>query len=123
MIGPPTNGDTPMTAMPFKAKPNTVVDVPATGHLSDYSGSKSPAFTNSLLNSIINTGWLPNTNDAEAQGRQAQITLGVLRAFKPADESEGMIAAQAVAMHYGAMECFRRAMIPDQHSDTAARMR
>ncbi len=38
-----------MTAMPPKAKPTTVVDVPATGQLSDYSGSKSPTFTNSLL--------------------------------------------------------------------------
>ena len=35
----------------------------------------------------------------------------------------GQIAAQAVAMHQGAMECFRRAMIPDQPFDTAARLR
>src|SRR3954469_1519989 len=99
------------------------LEVPATGKLSDYSGSKSPAFTNHLLNAVINTAWLPNGAGQEAKSRQAHITLEVLRGFKPADEIEGMIAAQAVAMHQGAMECFRRAMIPDQPSDTATRMR
>jgi hypothetical protein len=105
MIGLLTDGDTPMTAMPPKAKPTTVVDVPATGQLSDYSGSKSPAFTNSLLNAVINTAWLPNGGDREVKSRQVQITLGALRSFKPTDAIEGMLAAQAVAMHQGAMEC------------------
>jgi hypothetical protein len=102
--------------------PPSELEVPAAGKLSDYSGSQSPAFTNNLLNAVINTAWLPNGADREAKTRQAQITLEVLRGFKPADEIEGMIAAQAVAMHQGAMECFRRAMIPDQPPDTAARM-
>jgi len=103
--------------------PPPELEVPATGKLSDYSGSKSPAFTNSLLNAVISTAWLPNGTDREAKARQAQITLEVLRGFKPADEIEGMIAAQAVAMHQGAMECFRRSMIPDQPWEVAARMR
>ncbi len=80
-------------------------------------------FTNNLLNAVINTAWLPNGADQEAKILQAQITLEVLRGFKPADEIEGMIAAQAVAMHQAAMECFRRSMLPDQPSDTAARLR
>ena len=103
------HGDIPMTTTP---PPD--VEVRATGRLSDYSGSKSPAFTNSLLNAVISTAWLPNGGDQEAKTRQAQITLEVLREFKPADAIEGMIAAQAMAMHQGAMECFRRSMIPDQ---------
>src|SRR5262245_1948084 len=32
----------------------------------------------------------------------------------PRDEFEGMIVAQLVAGHNAAMECYRRAMIPDQ---------
>jgi hypothetical protein len=103
--------------------PPPELEVRATGRLSDYSGSKSPAFTNSLLNAVISTAWLPNGTDQEAKTRQAHITLEVLREFKPADAIEGMIAAQAVAMHQGAMECFRRAMIPDQPFDAAARLR
>src|SRR3954465_2766985 len=103
--------------------PPPVLEVPAAGKPSDYSGSKSPAFTNHLINAVINTAWLPNSADREAKARQAQLTLEVLRSFKPTDEIEGLIAAQALAMHQGAMECFRRAMIPDQLPDTAARMR
>ena len=34
-----------------------------------------------------------------------------------------MLAAQATAMHFQAMECFRRAVLPDQHSDVAAKLR
>ena len=33
---------------------------------------------------------------------------------KPSDEIEGMVAARLVATHNAAMECYRRAMIPDQ---------
>jgi hypothetical protein len=122
MTAPPgpiaDHGDIPMTTSP---PPD--LEVSATGKLADYSSSKSPAFTNYLLNAVINTAWLPNGADQETRTRQAHITLEVLRGFKPADEIEGMIAAQAVAMHQGAMECFRRAMIPDQPFDMAARMR
>jgi hypothetical protein len=34
--------------------------------------------------------------------------------IKPGDELEGMIAAQLIACHNASMECYRRAMIPDQ---------
>ena len=39
--------------------------------------------------------------------------------FKPADGIEGMMAAQAVAMHHAVMECSRRAMSPDQPYEAA----
>jgi hypothetical protein len=42
-----------------------------------------------------------------------------LNAFHATDEIEGMIAAQAVAMHHGVMECGRRAMIRDQPYEVA----
>jgi hypothetical protein len=32
----------------------------------------------------------------------------------PTDELEGMLAAQAMAAHHAAMECYRRAMLPEQ---------
>jgi hypothetical protein len=106
-----------------EAKKPTNVSVPAPGQLEHYSGSKSREFTNRLLNATIDTAWLHNLDDAEAKRLQARITLDLLEAFKPTDAIEGMIAAQAIAMHHGSLECFRRAMIPDQPSDTAARMR
>jgi hypothetical protein len=41
-------------------------------------------------------------------------TLAALAGIGPKDEIEGMIAAQLLAAHNAAMECYRRAMIPDQ---------
>jgi hypothetical protein len=37
--------------------------------------------------------------------------------IKPKDEIEGMIAAQLVACHNASMECYRRAMLPDNSFD------
>lgn len=34
-----------------------------------------------------------------------------------------MLAGQAVALHFGAMECFRRSVLPGQPSDLASRLR
>jgi len=43
--------------------------------------------------------------DAENRAEKLlQITCAALAAFKPQDEIEGMISAQAVALHFGAME-------------------
>ena len=40
--------------------------------------------------------------------------LEAMVGISPQDESEGMLAAQMVACHNAAMECFRRAMIKEQ---------
>jgi hypothetical protein len=52
-----------------------------------------------------------------------EITCTALRAFNPLDEIEGMLAAQAIALHFGAMEALRRSMISDQPAEIAARLR
>src|ERR1700728_4039002 len=63
-----------------------------------------------------------NTDPNAAPQRVAAVSAA-LAGFKPTDEIEGMIASQAVALHHAAMECFRRALIPDQHPDAASRLR
>ena len=40
--------------------------------------------------------------------------ISLLQGIKPADEIEGMLAAQMVATHHAAMKCLRRAMIVEQ---------
>ena len=40
--------------------------------------------------------------------------IGALEAIAPRDGLEGMVAAQMVATHEAAMECLRRAMLPEQ---------
>lgn len=69
------------------------------------------------------TAWVFKTDDPKAQEATIHAVGAALAAFKPTDEIEGMMAAQAVAAHLGAMECLRRAMIPEQPGDQAARLR
>ena len=49
--------------------------------------------------------------------------MNAMMEFKPGDGIEGMMAAQAVGLHSAAMECLRRAMIPDQPGQVADQLR
>jgi hypothetical protein len=84
------------------------------------AGSEWPEFNDVLLKCTIAT--VANTDPNAASQRVAAVSAA-LAAFKPADEIEGMIAAQAVALHHAAMECLRRAVLPDQMSDVASKLR
>src|SRR5690242_9413517 len=97
----------------------TVTLDPGTGART-LGGTTSQAFTETLLEAVLAT--LRTTNPADTAKRVA-AAAAALAAFKPADEIEAMPAGQAVAMHHGSMECFRRAMLPDQHPDTASKPR
>ena len=94
--------------------------IPPPNGLKAMGGSEWPEFNQSLLNATLAT--LSNY-DAEAVSLRVAATTAALAAFKPADEIEGMIAAQAVALHHASMECFRRAAIPGQTSDAASKLR
>ena len=85
-------------------------------------GSKEDDFNNVILRETLVTIWIP---DGENDGQRRRISAGMtaLMAFKPKDEIEGMLAAQAVALHFGAMECFRRAMHKEQPFDIASKLR
>ncbi len=43
-----------------------------------------------------------------------QFGVGAMREIAPRDGVEGLLAAQMVAVHAAAQECFRRAAIPEQ---------
>jgi hypothetical protein len=57
--------------------------------------------------------WIKNS-DGETRGRQLSATVAALVGIGPKDELEGMMAAQLIAAHNAAMECYRRAMIGEQ---------
>jgi hypothetical protein len=86
-------------------------------------GSRSDRFNNSLLDSMVKTGWFPTGMSDEDRARQMFVAVTGLQAFKPTDEIEAMLAAQAMAAHHAAMECARRAMIPDQPFEAAQGLR
>ena len=76
-------------------------------------GSQSDQWNNILANQTLNTLWVAHS-DVEARDRQYGATVAALAGIWPKDEIEGMIAAQLLAAHNAAMECYRRAMLSEQ---------
>jgi hypothetical protein len=83
-------------------------------------GSDWPEFNDVLLKSTVAT---VANNDPDAVAQRVAAVSAALAAFRPTDEVEGMIAAQAVALHGAAMECLRRALLPGQPSEVASKLR
>jgi hypothetical protein len=83
------------------------------GRLKTVGGSKSDHWNNTLANQAIQALWVKNSS-AEERDRQLNATIDALIGIAPKDELEGMMAAQLVAAHNAAMECYRRAMIGEQ---------
>ena len=83
------------------------------GELKDFAGSRCDDFNRVLLNEVGNALWTKHSSE-EQLNRQLAAVAGGLRGIEPKDELEGMLAAQAIAAHHAAMECYRRAMLPEQ---------
>lgn len=83
------------------------------GRLKNIGGSQSDHWNNTLANQAVQALWLKNSS-AEERHKQLSATVAALMGIAPKDELEGMMAAQLVAAHNAAMECYRRAMIGEQ---------
>jgi hypothetical protein len=84
----------------------------------------SNSFNSTMLRQVLGAMWVPSGEDRDAEvSRAVGAACAALEAFKPTDEIEGMLAAQAVALHFQSMECFRRAMLPEQLSETTSKLR
>ena len=105
-----------MTAKQPANTPITVVaDDPEDrkGRLKTIGGSQSDHWNNTLANQAVQALWVKNSS-AEQRDKQLSATVAALMGIAPKDELEGMMAAQLVAAHNAAMECYRRAMIGEQ---------
>lgn len=89
--------------------PRTHAD-PATTR--QFTGSEREAFPDILLGQVCNALWLAQSDDE--QHAQKRAALVAMAGIAPRDEVEGMLAAQMVACHAAAMECYRRANLPNQ---------
>ena len=96
---------------------------PVAGEQNPITGSDNPAFSRHLLNAVGSTLWFPEGTPPEQIVAATAAALSAVQGFVPRDPVEGMMAAQAVALHHAAMECFRRAMIPAQPFEVADRLR
>jgi hypothetical protein len=83
------------------------------GKLKNIGGSRSDHWNNILANQTIHSLWLKHSDPAD-RDRQFNATVAALIGIGPKDELEGMMAAQLIAAHNAAMECYRRAMIGEQ---------
>ena len=83
------------------------------GKLKAIGGSISDDWNSIVANQAVSALWLKNSDIDEAK-KQRRATVAALLGIAPRDETEGMLAAQLVACHNAAMECYRRAMIGEQ---------
>jgi hypothetical protein len=83
--------------------------------LKHLGGSKSDNWNLMLCNQVINTAWFGrNPQPGKELDDKRTAILAFLACVNPKDTIEGMMAAQLFASHAAAMECYRRAMFPDQ---------
>ena len=83
------------------------------GKLKDIGGSKSDNWNNVLANQAVQSLWLAHLDEG-GRNRHCSATVAALIGIGPQDELEAMVAAQLLAAHNAAMECYRRAMIGEQ---------
>jgi hypothetical protein len=83
------------------------------GLLKAIGGSMSDNWNNLIANQVFQTLWLKHFTPEE-RDQQLSATVSAMMGIAPRDEIEGMMAAQMVAAHGAAMECYRRAMLAEQ---------
>ena len=89
------------------------------GKLKVIGGSNFDPFNDLMVNAVAGTTWLGGMSE----DRRAEVMQGALCGaigIKPQDEIEGLLAAQMLAAHSAIIECFRRAMLPEQTIDSRA---
>jgi hypothetical protein len=99
-------------------KPSNVVQIAERpdqpSKLKNIGGSECDEFNNILANQALKSLWLAQYKEGEDIEKAYQAAISFMINVKPADEVEGMIAAQMLACHSASMECFRRAMLSEQ---------
>lgn len=92
-------------------KENFQVSAPTTPDV--LCGVDNKDYCNILLNQVIFASHFQQA-DKDERKNIADSLLVAITSFKPQDVIEGQLAAQMIACHNAAMDCYRRNMIPDQ---------
>ena len=106
-------------------KEGVVVTLEEDGIMRELGGSKHSVFNHALVDEVTRTAWVVAApGEKEVADRKVMgMVAAAMKAFEPRDEVEGMLAAQATAMHLASMECFRRSIISEQSAETASKLR
>ena len=78
------------------------------------SGAKNPTLNTELVNQALASLWMPGGISEDQNQERAIAAMVLLKSIKSENEIESMLATQMVGTHSAAMECLRRAMIPQQ---------
>ena len=78
------------------------------------TGATNPGLQSRLVEQVRDALWLHPDLNFEERSSRLQSAFAMLQGLKPADEMEGMLATQMVAVHNAAMDCLRRAMFDGQ---------
>ena len=84
-----------------------------TGQLKRIGGSNSDIWNMLLANQALSSLWNKHSDESNINSQREGTIAGVM-GIAPQDELEGMMAVQLIAAHNAAMECYRRAMLPEQ---------
>jgi hypothetical protein len=76
-------------------------------------GSMVDDFNAAVATQAMQSLWLAHSTKEDV-ARHKTTVIATMIGIAPRNEIEGMLAAQMVATHHAAMECFRRAMLPEQ---------
>lgn len=107
----------PLPARPFSAREQALLF----GGQAELSGSASGAFTYGLYRQAVRSLCHNARDDPETVEVARIAARRFLAAVAPRDPVEGMMAAQLLALHDAAMECFRRGAMreqPGEYRDT-----
>jgi hypothetical protein len=85
--------------------------------LKHLGGSQHDDWNQALSNQVLNAARYPKNATPEEKAKQYFSHLAFLVGVNPQDVIEGIMAAQLFASHAAAMECYRRAMLPEQSTE------
>lgn len=112
--------DTPAASVARVVAPAVAARQVKEPKLAGITGGKTDRFSHRAMHQLAGTLWVPAGSTPEDVIGAA---LDAMASFEPADPVEGMMASLAVAQHAAAMECLRRAMLPEQPYEATARLR
>lgn len=110
-------------AAPRKTMRMADVVAPERSTMQVMTGSRSDDFSEVLLNAVVGTIWCAHPDAPGYVDKCVTAAAVAVHGLKPRNEAEAMLAAQAVGLHNAAMECLRRAMLREQSSEVAAKLR
>lgn len=77
-------------------------------------GTKAPGVAAYLGDQLCSCIWVPDDLTPDEIKKKILVVIALVESLIPRDELDAMLAVQAVSVHNAAMECLRRAMVPNE---------